>query len=95
MKYDAFISYSFTADKRIAPALQKGLIKLAKPLLKRRALNVFRDETDLSVTPELWESIKKGLATSRYFILLASPESAKSKWVQKEIKFWLENNMKI
>ena len=91
MKYDAFISYSHAADGNLAPALQTALHKIAKPWHKKRALSIFRDETILSATPHLWASIESSLKESRYFILLASPESAKSKWVQKEVDFWLKN----
>ena len=43
--YDGFISYSHAADGRLAPALQRGLQRLAKKWNSRRALHVFRDET--------------------------------------------------
>ena len=91
-KYDAFISYSHAADGRLAPALQKALHRIARPILKFRALNVFRDETSLSATPNLWSTIEEALGQSKYLILLASPTSAKSSWVQKEVDFWLANH---
>lgn len=89
MKYDAFISYSHAADGKLAPALQKALHRIAKPWYRIRALNIFRDETDLSATPHLWSTIEKALSQSKYFILLSSPEAADSKWVQKEVDYWL------
>lgn len=91
MKYDAFISYSHAADGKLAPALQNALHKIAKPLFKISALRAFRDETDLSATPHLWEIIEKSLKNSSHLILLASPIAAKSKWVKKELVFWLHN----
>nr|WP_299246275.1 toll/interleukin-1 receptor domain-containing protein [uncultured Aquimarina sp.] len=91
MKYDAFISYSHKADKVIAPALQKALHNIARPTFKLRALNVFRDETDLSASPQLWKNIENALKESKYFIFLASPIATKSPWVQKEIDWWLTN----
>jgi hypothetical protein len=78
--YDAFISYSHGRDKPIAAALQAVVQKLGKPRHRRRALRVFRDDTSLSATPHLWPSIEEALAQSRYFVLLASPEAAASKW---------------
>ena len=42
MTCDAFISYSHSADGKLAPAVQDGLQKLAKPWNKRRALRVLR-----------------------------------------------------
>lgn len=89
--YDAFISYSHAADGRLAPELQKALHKFAKPWYQRRALHVFRDQTNLSVNPHLWSSIEAALSMSDFFILLASPEAASSKWVRREIDHWLES----
>ena len=90
MAYDAFISYSHAADGRLAPALQSGLQRLAKPWYRLRALRVFRDETGLSTNPHLWSSIEAALDESEWFVLLASPESAASPWVEKEIAHWSE-----
>ena len=91
MKYDAFISYSHAADNTLAPALQRGLHRLAKPIYALRALRVFRDETSLAADPGLWPSIEKALSQSRFFILLASREAAASHWVVKELNWWLSN----
>jgi WD40 repeat protein len=90
LAYDAFISYSHAADGRLAPALQSGLQRLAKPWYRLRALRVFRDETGLSTNPHLWSSIAAALDESERFVLLASPESASSPWVDKEIAHWLD-----
>ena len=87
--YDAFISYSHGADRRLAHALERQLERFAKPWYRLRAANVFRDETSLSASPELWSEITKRLSDSSYLILLASSASAKSKWVQREICYWL------
>jgi tetratricopeptide (TPR) repeat protein len=89
--YDAFISYSHAKDKPIAAALQSVVQRLGKPWYKRRALRVFRDDTSLSATPQLWPSIEQALGQSRFLILLASPEAAASPWVGKEIAYWLEH----
>ena len=90
MKYNAFISYSHAADGRMAPALQSALERFAKPWYKLRNLNIFRDEASLSASPHLWSNIQKALDNSEYLIYMASPESAASKWVSKEIEYWLE-----
>ena len=89
MAHDAFISYSHAADGQLAPALQRGLQRLAKPWNRRRALHIFRDETGLSTNPHLWSSVETALDESHWFILLASPEAAASEWVNKEIEHWL------
>ena len=56
-RYDASISYSHSADRPLAVAVQTGLQQFAKPWYQRRALRVFRDESSLSATPELWPTI--------------------------------------
>jgi WD40 repeat protein len=88
--FDVFISYSRSADERLAYALRHALHSFAKPWYRRRALRVFRDDASLSANPALWPSIENALASSRYFVLLASPEAAASSWVEKEIRYWLE-----
>src|SRR5688572_15361087 len=89
--YGAFVSYSHAKDKPVAAALQSVMQRLGKPWYRRRALRVFRDDTSLSATPSLWPSIEQALGNSRFLILLASPEAAASRWVNKEISFWLDN----
>ncbi|MDG1278530.1 MAG: toll/interleukin-1 receptor domain-containing protein [Algoriphagus sp.] len=89
--YNAFISYSHAADGMLAPALEKGLQRFGLPWWKRRVLNVFRDESSLSVSPHLWANIEKALSESEYLIYMASPKSTESKWVGKEIEYWIEN----
>ena len=89
MSFDGFISYSHAADGRLAPAVQRGLHQLAKPWHRRRALWIFRDQTGLSVTPALWSSIQTALDGSQWFVLLASPEAARSPWVNREIEHWI------
>ena len=66
--------------------------KLGKPWYRRRALRVFRDDTSLSATPHLWPTIEQALGNRAILILLASPEAAASKWVNKEVAYWLEHS---
>jgi hypothetical protein len=89
--YDAFISYSHAADGKLAPSLQRGLRRFAKPWYRLHALRVFRDETSLSATPALWSGIERALAASRFFVLLASPGAATSLWVDKEVSYWRDH----
>ncbi|MEO6594701.1 MAG: TIR domain-containing protein [Planctomycetota bacterium] len=88
-RYGAFISYSHAASRDVARGLQKWLQSYAKPWYRWRAVNVFRDETDLAAAPALWSKITLALDDSSHFILLASPEAAQSKWVKREIHHWL------
>jgi len=89
MLYNAFVSYSHAADGKLGPALQSALHRFARRWYQLRALRVFRDDTNLSFSPALWMSIEKALSESEFLILLASPTAAKSKWVQREVDFWL------
>lgn len=91
MKYNAFISYAHSADNKLAQALQTALHKFAKPWYKKRHLEIFRDESSLSASPHLWDNIVTALRQSEYLIILASTDSEQSKWVNKEVEFWLEN----
>ena len=92
MAYNAFVSYSHSADSALAAALQAALHRFAKPWYKLRALHIFRDQTNLAVNPALWSSIREALDQSLFFILLASPESAASPWVAKEAEYWIGKN---
>ncbi|MBV8540262.1 MAG: TIR domain-containing protein [Pseudonocardiales bacterium] len=89
--YDAFISYSHTLDGALARALQIGLERFAKPWYRPRALRVFRDTTNLAANPDLWSSIENALASSTWLVLMASPQAAESKWVNRELVWWLQN----
>ena len=91
MRYDGFLSYSHAADGKLAPALQRALHRFARPWNRMRALRVFRDTTSLAATPELWPAIVAALGESSHFLLLASPQAAASKWVQREVEWWFAN----
>jgi hypothetical protein len=90
-KYKAFISYSRAADNNLAPEIKSALQKFAKPWYKLRVVQVFCDQTNLTANPNLWGSIEKHLSDSEYFIYLASPQAAQSKWVKKEIQHFHSN----
>ena len=89
--YDGFLSYSHAADDLLAPRLQAGLQRFAKPWWKRRSLRIFRDEASLTANPHLWASISDALDESSWFVLLLSPDAAQSEWVNREVEYWLEH----
>jgi hypothetical protein len=89
MRYDAFMSYSHAADHVSAPALQRALHRFACPWNRMRALTVFRDQTSLAASPELWPAIEGALSNARWLIIMASPAAAASRWVAREIEWWL------
>ena len=86
--YHAFISYSHAADGQLAPALQKGIQRLGKGVFERRALRVFRDETDLSLSSSLPGAIERALAQSDWLLVLVSASSVSSVWVNREVEIW-------
>ncbi|MFL0157110.1 TIR domain-containing protein [Mycobacteroides chelonae] len=86
--YDAFLSYS-RADTPVAEGIQKGLHSIGRKLGRLHALRVFRDKTDLAASPSLWAKLTEALDKSRYLVVVLSPNSAGSEWVNKEIDYWL------
>lgn len=87
--YDVFISYCHGHDRSLAAALESHLESYAKPWYRLRSVHVCRDESSLQANPDLWESIKAKLSATEHLILLASTASAQSKWVGKELCFWI------
>ncbi len=95
-QYYAFISYHHS-DEKWAKWLQKKLenyrlpsvIRKAQPHLPKNIRPVFRDKTDLGAG-KLEQNLKSELFNSKYLIVICSPESAKSSWVGKEIKAFVE-----
>lgn len=86
--YDAFISYSHR-DMKWARWLQRRLETFPIPRglcpdRNKRRMRVFRDQTDLAGV-ELRKSLEKELSASRCLIVLCSPNSAASHWVNEEI----------
>ena len=92
-RYGAFISYSHERDTKFAVALQTGVERFGRSWNRARVVRMFRDDANLSANPGLWSSIEEALAASDWFVLLASPESASSRWVNRELEWWLENDL--
>ena len=86
--YAAFISYSHAVSGKLAAMLQRWLERFATPWYRPRSLRIFRDSSSLSANEDLWQTIERALAASEWFILLASPEAADSKWVRREVEWW-------
>ena len=89
--YDAFISYSHQdlswgvwLQRRleaysVPPDLRSGLAG------SKNRLRIFRDQTDLAGS-ELQSALNQELAASRSLIVICSPSSAASRWVNEEIR---------
>jgi hypothetical protein len=86
--YDAFISYAHGPDGHVAVALERGLQAMARRWNQIRSLRIFLDRGSLSPNSDLRRAIENSLRSSRYFILLASPSSAGSEWVDREVEIW-------
>ena len=90
--YDAFISYSHR-DMKWGQWLQKKLetFRLPKDLLEKgekpRNLKIFRDQTDLAGVA-LETALRKELDQSEYLIVICSPASAASRWVNDEVEYF-------
>lgn len=95
LTYRAFISYSHR-DKAWADWLHKALETYRVPprligehtnagVVPRRLNPVFRDREELSSSPELGSKIDEALAQSANLIVLCSPASATSRWVNEEV----------
>ena len=96
-KYDFFISYKHgKRDSRISGYLQKKLedYKIPKEIQKRcgkeKITRVFRDKEELSVTVDLTQEIEEQLKNTEYLIVMCSPQSKQSMWVNREVETFLK-----
>lgn len=94
--YKAFISYSHS-DEAWARWLQKSLESYRVPKrlvgsegqfgkVPERLVPVFRDRSDLSSSSDVSTKVKEELEFSEFLIVICSPASAQSKWVNEEIR---------
>ena len=99
-RYYAFISYSHK-DKKIAQRLHKKLrsyhlpskLIQSHPELPKKLGSVFMDEANLVAKEgSLTESLRKYLDDSNYLILICSPDSAKSPYVNDEVEYSMSLN---
>ena len=94
--YFAFISYSHE-DKETAQKLQKRLERYhmpakllqAHPELPKKLSPIFRDESDIAGKGTLIETLHDNLKRSQYLILICSPSSAKSEYVNDEVDYFI------
>ena len=96
-KYFAFVSYS-SKDKRWGRWLHRRLENYVIPRkvralaaeqgreLPSRLRPCFRDRDELAGAADLGEKISKALRDTGYLVVLCSKRSARSEWVNKEIK---------
>lgn len=101
-EYDAFISYRTTMlpDALVGEELQKVLESypipkslkqnIVKPKRFQSRLKIFRDTTDLSAGGNLNEAIKQRLRTSRWLIVICSPNTPLSTYCKDEARYFSE-----
>lgn len=92
----AFISYSH-ANARWANKIHSQLEQYRLPAHLRkkyrdtpaRAYPISRDRTNLYGS-KVWSAITKELDESQYLIVVCSPESARSTWVNEEVQYFID-----
>ena len=95
LRFRAFISYSHQ-DEIWAQWLHKALetyrvpsrlvgTETAAGLIPRRLLPVFRDRDELASATDLNRKVNEALGQSDNLIVICSPQSARSRWVNEEV----------
>jgi WD40 repeat protein len=94
LRYWGFISYS-RCDRRAAEWLHRSLESYRVPRalhgstgqpLPRRLYPVFRDRDELSTSADLGAALRAALEASRALVVVCSPASAHSRWVEEEVR---------
>jgi WD40 repeat protein len=93
MRYAAFISYRHVdPDRRWAKWLHSRLESyrlpkgIANGIWTSRVGRCFRDEEELSASADLTQEIRDALEDSKYLVVVCSPQTPQSRWVNQEIK---------
>lgn len=97
MNYNAFISYRHSdLDMFVAKQVHKRLetFKVPRKVQKETGIKkierVFRDQEELPIGSNLSDNISEALRNSEYLIVICSPRTPESYWVQTEIKTFFE-----
>lgn len=93
--YEAFISYRHRDyDRKVARRLQRRLegYRIPRHIVtersERRLGKLFRDQDELPTSSSLSAQIEDALLHSRRLIVVCSPESRASAWVQREVEMF-------
>ena len=97
-KYWAFLSYSHR-DRKWGDWLHRALetYRVPKRIVgqstrdghrPKRLFPIFRDREELPASADLGTEVNEALTRSRYLVVVCSRDSAKSVWVNEEIKFF-------
>lgn len=96
--YVAFISYRHTP---LGIAIAKKLLRLIEGYIVPKGLRtngekrlgvVFRDRDELVASGDLSLELKEALDRSEYLIVICTPESVSSIWMEMEISYFLQNH---
>jgi len=101
-KYLAFISYSHK-DVKHAERLHRALEKFKTPstlvgtrgrngFIPKRIFPVFRDRDELPTSHDLGGNLRLALQDSDFLVVVASPNSATSRWVDEEVRYFKQHN---
>lgn len=99
-RYSAFISYNHR-DKAWATWLHRGLERYRIPRALRgrqtrvgtlgdRLPPVFRDRDELAASGDLAASVRTGLEAAATLVVICSPDGARSRWVNEEIRTFID-----
>lgn len=96
-QYNAFISYRHTEiDMKVAEDVEKQLEQFRIPASIRKQYGIrrinrlFRDKDELPITSNINDDILNALDHSEYLIVICSPHTKESIWVDREIRRFLE-----
>ena len=95
-RYTAFVSYRHVEpDRKWAKWLHFALetYRVPKRLVRERNLpqrigRVFRDEEELAASSHLSKEIETALEQSQFLLIVCSPRTPTSKWVNAEVEFF-------
>jgi hypothetical protein len=101
MRYSAFISYNHK-DRQWARWLHQALETYSVPqhlwgrdapfgVVARRLPPVFRDREELASSADLASSVQAALAESATLVVICSPNSARSRWVNEEVSTFISS----
>lgn len=95
-RYYAFISYSYK-DKEIAREIQKQLENYLPPVWQKFHSNplgnfgpIFIDEASPITEGNVKKALQASLDSSNYLLVICSPSSAKSKYVNDEVDYFIK-----
>ena len=87
LRYAAFISYSHK-DRKWAEWLHHAIetFRIPKDFTGRSLKPVFLDRAELPSSSDLAASVREALTQSRHLIVICSPDAARSRWVNEEVR---------